>query len=366
VRTAADPLARYHAVCALALGGDPQAALDVHLPITELPVHLRWRLRSWQADAQESLGHTQDAAHLYAEAAHLSAGLNRATMLQEQAALELQLGNAEGAKRALDQARPLYPPAVTQDDDALNLATWHYLRAQAMLNLGRPEAAQDAIREADRLEREHGDPSYGVALVRGQVLTHLGQTEAALTAFQDALTLAAPQDRPYANHELGVALLDLDRPVDAREKLEAALHERDYPFQPEVLADLAECDYRLGRLAEAQAGAEAAMAQGAVVPASLVLGSVALDYFQLDEALEHYERVIREAAPETRDWILAHQMAADIMAQQGFPNPSAAYAHAQQALALTPESDDWHATLQDYVTRTQALIGTQGGGRTLN
>lgn len=366
VHAAADPLARYHAVCALALGGDPQAALDVHLPITELPVHLRWRLRSWQADAQESLGHTQDAAHLYAEAAHLSAGLNRATMLQEQAALELQLGNAEGAKRALDQARPLYPTAVTQDDDALNLATWHYLRAQAMLNLGRPEAAQDAIREADRLEREHGDPSYGVALVRGQVLTHLGQTEAALTAFQDALTLAAPQDRPYANHELGVALLDLDRPVDAREKLEAALHERDYPFQPEVLADLAECDYRLGRLAEAQAGAEAAMAQGAVVPASLVLGSVALDYFQLDEALEHYERVIREAAPETRDWILAHQMAADIMAQQGFPNPSAAYAHAQQALALTPESDDWHATLQDYVTRTQALIGTQGGGRTLN
>ena len=66
------------------------------------------------------------------------------------------------------------------------------------------------IREAARLEAQHGDPSYGVALVRGQVLTHLGQQEQALVAFQTALNLATEADRPYANHELGVALLDLD------------------------------------------------------------------------------------------------------------------------------------------------------------
>ena len=75
-----------------------------------------------------------------------------------------------------------------------------------------------------------------------------------------------------------MALLDLDRPVEARERLEAVLHDPEYPYLPEVLADMAECDYRLGRLQEAQQTAEQALAQGAVIPASLVLGSVALDY----------------------------------------------------------------------------------------
>ena len=32
-------------------------------------------------------------------------------------------------------------------------------------------------------------------------------------------------------------MLDLDRPVDAREKLEAVLADPEYPYQPEVLAD---------------------------------------------------------------------------------------------------------------------------------
>ncbi|GBF06821.1 TPR repeat protein [Deinococcus aerius] len=362
-REAADPLARYHAIAALALAEQPQAALDIHLPVAELPEHLRWRLRSWQADSEEQLGHLQEAAHLYAEAAHHAGGLNRAIMLQEGAALLLQLGQPQEAGAALDQARPLY--TGHDPEEGLNLATWHYLQAQALLNLGKPEEALSSIREADRLERAHGDPSYGVALVWGQVMTHLGQHEEALRHFERALTLATDADRPYALHELGVALLDLDRPVEARERLEAVLQEPDYPYAPEVLADLAECDYRLGRLQEAQTAAEQALAQGAVVPASLVLGSVALDYYHLDEALDHYERVVREAAPHSRDWITGHQMAADVMAQQGFRDPAAAYAHAQQALEYTPESDDWYGTLQDYLTKAQALMGEKSG-RMLN
>ncbi|MGM9322598.1 tetratricopeptide repeat protein [Deinococcus aquaticus] len=371
VRDAADPLARFHAMCALALAEKPQEALDLHIPIADLPVHLRWRLRSWEADAHEQLGQTTEAVNLYAEAAHHAEGLNRAVMLQEQAALLLQEGQSEAANAALNQARPLYPAHPPQDDLeelSLNLATWHYLRAQTLLNLGQPDTAHDMIREAARLEAQYGDPSYGVALVRGQVLTHLGQQEQAITAFETALALATETDRPYANHELGVALLDLDRPVEAREKLEAVLNEPEYPYLPEVLADVAECDYRLGRLQEAQLAAEQALAQGAVVPASLVLGSVALDYFQLDEALEHYQRVIREAAPDSRDWIAAHQMATDVMAQQGFPDPAAAYAHAQQALTQTPESDDWHGTLIEHMRRAEALMAEKGGsgGRMLN
>lgn len=363
VREAADPLARVHAFSALALSGQPQEALDIELPVAELPEHLRWRLRSWQADAQETLGQTQDAAYLYAEAAHLTSGLNRAVMLQEQAALMLNLGKAAEADQILELARPLY--TGRDPEEGLNLATWHYLHAQTQLQLGQAEQAMTDIQEAGRLEGLGGEKSYGVALVRGQVLTQQGQQERALQAFEEALQLAGEADRPYANHELGVALLDLDRPVEARERLEAVLADHSYPYQPEVLADLAECDYRLGRLAEAQQGAEQALAQGAVVPASMVLGSVAMEYYHLDEALEHYERVVREAAPESRDWIVGHQMAADVMAQQGFQNPALAYAHAQQALAHTPESDDWHVTLQEHLRKAEELLGASGG-RMLN
>ncbi|GGI81199.1 tetratricopeptide repeat protein [Deinococcus wulumuqiensis] len=363
-----DPLVRYHALCALALSARPQEALDVALPAAELPPHLRWRLRSWQADAHEALGQSTEAALLYAEAAHLASGLNRAVMLQEQAALLLQQGDFENARQVLERARTLYAgprPGTDPNEEGLNLATWHYLMAQVRLNLGQPEAAQEDIREAARLEGLYGDPSYGVALVQGQVLSHLGRLEDALAAFEQALARAADPDRPYANHELGVALLDLDRPLEAREKLEEVLLVPDYPFHPEVLADIAECDYRLGRLPEAQLEAEQALAQGAVVPASVVLGNVALDYYHLDDALDHYERVVREAAHGTRDWVVGHQMAADVMAQQGFPDPAAAYAHAQQALEHTPESDDWHVTLRDHLSRAQALMG-RSAGRTLN
>ncbi|MDV6373127.1 tetratricopeptide repeat protein [Deinococcus arenicola] len=373
VREATDPLARFHAICALSLLEEPQAALDVHLASGELPPHLRWRLRSWQADCQEGLGHTEDAINLYAEAAHLAAGLDRAVMLQEQAALLIQNGQPEEAKKVLDSARMLYnavqrTPAANPaqiEDEGMTLATWHYLRAQALLQLDQPEAAFEMIREADRLERQHGASGYVVALLRGQILSHMGQQEEAIASFEAALKLAEDGDRPFANHELGVVLLDMDRPVEARDRLEVVLNEPDYPYLPEVLADIAECDYRLGRMPEAQLAAEQALAQGAVIPASLVLGSVALDYFQLDDALEHYERVVREAAPDSRDWITGHQMAADVMAQQGFPNPAAAIAHAQQALDHTPESDDWHGTLQDLLAKAQAMLGQQDG-RMLN
>ncbi len=363
-RHALDALTRYHASCALNLSGQPDQALQVAPPSPELPVHLRWRLRSFQADAEEQLGHTDDALALYGEAAHLAQGVNKAVMWQEQAALLLQQGRIEETGAALAQARPLYRRPLPEED-SLHLASWHYLQAQVEMHKDDLDAALASIQEAATLEASQGDPSYGVALVWGQILTSRGQAEEALPLFEQALTRAEDEDRPYALHELGVALLDLDRPVDAREKLETVLNVADYPFLAEVLADVAECDYRLGRLQEAQHEAEQALAQGATIPASLVLGSVALDYYHLDDALEHYQRVTREAAPGSRDWITGHQMAADVMAQQGFPDPAAAYAHAQQALEHTDSSDDWHSTLQDHLGKAQAMMSA-GRSRTLN
>ena len=368
-RHALSALARYHATCALSLAGKPGEALSVAPPAPELPPHLRWRLRSWQADAEEQLGHSEDALALYGEAAHLASGINRAVMLQEQAALMLQQGLVQEAGAALTQARALYsasgPGLSVAEEDTLHLASWHYLQAQVQMQSGELDAARASIQEADRLETSQNEPSYGVALVWGQILSSSGQPEAALPHFEQALALAEQDDRPYAQHELGVALLDLDRPVEARERLETVLTAAEYPFLAEVLADVAECDYRLGRLSEAQQEAEQALSLGATVPASLVLGSVALDYYHLGEALEHYERVVSEAAPQSRDWVTGHQMAADVMAQQGFPDPAAALAHVRQALEHTEVSDDWFGTLQDHLTKAEALLGAERG-RTLN
>ncbi|ADV66623.1 tetratricopeptide repeat protein [Deinococcus maricopensis] len=358
------PLARYHALAALALTHQPERALDVEVSAAELPAHLRWRLRSWQADCEEQLGRAEQAAHLYAEAAHAATGMNRAIMFQDAAALHLQAGQHEQAGTLLGRARLEYRGA---EGEALHLAGWHHLDAQVKLARGDLQAALTGISEASRLERANGDPSYGVELVWGQTLTQSNRHEEALAHFTEALRLASAEDRPYALHELGVTYLDLDRPLEAMEALQQVLAHDEYPYAPEVLADLAECEYRLGRLAEAEANAQQAYAQGATVPASIVLGNIAMDYYHLPDALEHYERVVREAAPGSRDWTLGHQMAADVMAQQGFPDPAAAYAHAQQALEHLDPSDEWHTTLREHAQKAEErLQDQQGRGRTLN
>ncbi len=362
------PLARYHSVCALSLQGRYPEIAAIAPAIADLPQHLRWRLRQWQARAEEAQDNLPAATHLYADAAHLTHGINRAAMLQEEAALYFQQGQFEVSKSRLAQAKALYPKMLLAGDEEgnLGLATWHYLQAQVDLATDELDSALHNIEQAAQLEQRHVDPSYGVALVWGQILSTRGQTEEALTQFQRALSIASAEDQPYAHHELGVAFLDLDRPLEAREHLEAALQTPHYPFGAEVLADLAESDYRLGHLKEAQEEAENALQQGASVPARLVLGSIAMEYYHLDEALEHYQRVAQEAAPASRDWLTAHQMAADILAQQGYPDAAAAYAHAQQALEHTDPSDDWHATLEDHLQKAGALIGKEVDGRTLN
>ncbi|WP_261663161.1 tetratricopeptide repeat protein [Deinococcus sp. Marseille-Q6407] len=365
-RHAADPLARFHALSALVLSGRLSEAAELELDPAELPAHLSWRAAALLAEAHDGLGDSQRAAELFAQAAAGTSGPDRAVMLQESAALLLAQGRLDEARTALQDARPIYSSAQPSDpQEALNLSTWHYLQAQLELALGAADQALSEIEAAAQLERRHGDASYGVALVQGQALNTLGRTEEALSAFGRAVELAQGSDRPYAQHELAVALLDLDRPLEAQEALEVVAREPDYPFQAEVQADLAECDYRLGQLAQAQAGAEQALRQGAVVPASLVLGNVALEYYHLDDALAHFERVIGASPEGSRDWLIGHQMTADILAQQGFREPAQVYAHAQQALEHTPEGDEWQATLQAHRDRAAELM--QGGsGRVLN
>ncbi|WP_231885347.1 hypothetical protein [Deinococcus radiodurans] len=74
--------------------------------------------------------------------------------------------------------------------------------AQVRLNLGQPEAAQDDIREAARLEGSPA-PELRRGARAGAGAKSPGTTRRALEAFGQALARATDPDRPYANHELG-------------------------------------------------------------------------------------------------------------------------------------------------------------------
>ncbi|MBB6099606.1 tetratricopeptide (TPR) repeat protein [Deinobacterium chartae] len=363
LQAVSDTPARFHAACALLnLGALPEAlgALE-KLDWQSLDPYLRWRYFSWLGGALEQSNRLEDAATAYGRAADLAPGVQRASMLQEQAAVLLSLEQASVASELLDRAWLLY----YGNEDAYHLANWHYLKAQALLALGRPEEAAAQITTADDLEGSIEESSYGVQLVYGQTLMALGQPAEAAERFARAVRLASSVDRPYALHELGVAHLDADAPVEAREALLQALQDDEYPFLAEVYADLAEAEYRLGRLAEAEASATYALNQGATVAASLILGAVAFDYYHLGEALEHYTRVAEHAAPGSREWITAQQMLADVLAQDGFRDPARILEHAQAALEHTDAQDEWYTTLQGYVDRAMELLRAPGK-RTLN
>lgn len=350
-----DVLVRFHTMCVLQQLGQSEAALAVPLLTIELPAHLRWRVYSWQAEAQEHLGHTEKAINLYAKAAHCSFGLHQIAMWQEQAALLLGLGRWSESEEILQKVKLLY--AESKNEEKIYLAAWYYLSAQNKLHLGDLEEAYQHIMEAEWLERAYGQPSYNVFFIKAHILVRMDEQLEAIRMFEQAKQLATEEDLPFVNHELGVLLLDLDRPIEALERLEQALRHSHYPYFPEVQADTAECLYRMSQVTQARQLAEQAFENGAEVAASLILANIAMDYYNLEEALEHYTHILDQVTPGQRDWILAHQMSADILAQQDFNNPTAIIDHAKQALSYIPESDDWHTTLLDYIEKAQLLLG---------
>jgi tetratricopeptide (TPR) repeat protein len=362
-------LARYHGAAALTLLYFEDAVALWHtLPLEGLSPHLHWRRQAWLGNAYENVGQLEDAQQAFAQAAEMAPPNQQGSMLSEQAALCLALERFDMATTLLDQVKLLndgYQERFLEELDPMSWVQWHYLKAQAEMGLGRLEGALSQITLADQLEKAQGEGSYGVALVFGQILMILGQPEGAILHFNDAVESATPGDLPFALHELGVAYLDTDAVLEAREQLERVLQHHEYPFIPEVHADIAECEYRMGRLPEAQALAEQALSMGAIVTANLVLGAIDMDYYHLDAALEHYGKALESSAPGSREFTLAHQMLADVLAQQGFTQPERILQHAKSALENIQANDEWHHTLQNYVQKAQ-LILEGGRGRMLN
>ncbi|MER3479683.1 MAG: Tfp pilus assembly protein PilF [Meiothermus sp.] len=359
-----DPQAQYHQAQALLYLGLPEEALTILERLLQedgaLPDFLAWRAHALLGKAYERLGQPGEAALAYREAAHGAVGLERYWNLLDAAAMFVEAGAGEEALEVLAEAgENLSDPALEDPEDA---ATRAYLEARAHLLLGNPNRALEAIAQALELEKQGAEPAHGTPLVQGQALMQLGQYEAAIQAFREAAARAEDTDRTYALHELGVASLEGGHVAEAETYLREVVRDPDYGYLGEAWGDLAETLYRQSRYDEARQAALQAIALEARPAGHLILGHLAYDLLNLEEALEHYEIAAQEAPEGSRDWVSANEMVVDVLAQMGFVRPQEIVARAEALMPLLAESDDWRDTLQGYIERARAMLG----GRTLN
>jgi tetratricopeptide (TPR) repeat protein len=365
-----DANTRFYAATALATLGESVEALAALPAASDLPVYLAWRALGTRGGALEDMGLQREALAAYEEAAALTSGSDRAALLLDAAAMFLELEDAFAALSRLKEAERLVANQQGDGDGesegALERASRLYLEARAHLMLDNPSLARERAELARRLETEAGEAGYGTTLVHAQALAALAQWPEALSAFSEAVKLAPASDQAYALHELAVAQMDADFPEEARESLQRALADGRYPFVGEVYADLAEVEYRLGRFDESAAAAHQALGLGAIIPASLMLANIAYEYYRLDEAMGHYERVVEEASEASREWVVAHEMIADVLVQMGWQQPERILHHAKIALPHLEPADEWAVTLAGYIQRAEQMLQDGSGSKLLN
>jgi tetratricopeptide (TPR) repeat protein len=353
--------ARFHAGAALVTLGQAEQALEcLNFEFQELPEFLRWRAFSWRGGAFEDLQRWREASNTYATAASMTTANDRAALLMDQAAMLLECDEPHEALEVLEATKVAY----LSEEPALEAASRLHLEARAHLALENPGVAAERAEAARQLELDAGEPSYGTALVHGQALAQLGEWSAALLAFRAAVERAGPADKSFAQHEMGVAQMDAGELDGARETLLVAARDEEYIYLAEVFADLAEVEYRRGDFDAAEGLAKIALERGATVPASLILANVAYEYFRLDEALGHYCKVLELAPEASRDWVIAHEMIADTLVQDGWRDPQEILEHSQLALPHLEPSDEWVVTLGGYIEKAHELLKDKP--RTLN
>jgi len=144
--------------------------------------------------------------------------------------------------------------------------------------------------------------------------------------------------------------------VEAEGYLRELLREEDYPYLGQALADLAEALYRQGRYGEAEAAAREAVRLGAEASGELILGHIAYDLMQLEEALAHYRLAAERAEEGSREWVGAQEMVVDTLAQLGYRSPEEILARAEAVLPHVHPADEWHGTLLAYRERAETLL----------
>lgn len=358
----------YHAASALLLVGDSEWALD-HLRRAHslsLPAYLAWRVWSLAGVALEQLGDFELAAGSIRQALSLAP----AGELQELERLALadcllELGDLQAAARELAVVRH---DQLQRPEDRL-FRLWLLARSEQLLgNPGLALSHYQAALELHLKERPDvgGTPfdQYGLTLSTAQLFTDLGDYANALHNYRTALKLADASQVSLVRHEYAVALIEADQAEEAAAELRLVTADTDYEWQPEALAELADLAFRQGDNAGAEHLARQALEYRPVAAAYLCLGSVAFEYWRLEEAVDWFGKAADAAAAGDPAWLAAQQLLADAYAQMGPDNADRLYLHAQTALKYTDSRNDWYLPLRRHVETARRSLA--GGGRLVN
>ncbi|MFA7461213.1 MAG: hypothetical protein WCY60_09465, partial [Trueperaceae bacterium] len=160
------------------------------------------------------------------------------------------------------------------------------------------------------------------------------------------------------------AMIESDRLEQAEHLLSEVVTDPSYSYRGEALADLADVYLRRGDLDGAANLAQQALELGATAPACITLGSVAFEYFRLEEATSWYEQAASASQPGDPFWVAAQQMLADVYSQMGHEYAPRLLQHAKAALDYTEPGSEWYIPLKQYVDDAKLRLG--GFERVLN
>jgi Tfp pilus assembly protein PilF len=203
-----------------------------------------------QADAHRHLAETlwhrgaaEPAMRQMAEALRLEP--NDAALVVRAGEMSLALGDHSAALSHAERAIQL---------DARLAGAWA-LRGRVFSRHGQPDRAMADLQRALELAPHNPEALLDVALMYRQ----RGETARALTTLHYLLDSYAPGEEPQIALQLeGMTLLDLGRPQRAAESLQLAA--RRGPPHADVFYQLAQAEIRSGRLPEASAAAQQALA----------------------------------------------------------------------------------------------------------
>ena len=346
-----DPVAAYHAASALWLAGAGRSARTrlAALRPAMLPAYLRWRLASLRGHVLAEAGAFEEAADAFELAHGMATPLERDPVAVHWAAALLELGRFE---RAHDLLERLDRSRLEEDDRGWALE----LLGRADLELGNPGRALERFDAAeDHVPR--GERRFSLHQARAQTLARMGRHAEAAACLGGAIGDAPVEDRTFALHEHAVALLEADQLDAAESVFQEVMVDPDYPHHAEATADLAEIRLRKGDLPAARETATQALELGAVGAACLTLGTVAYEYFDLDEAIVWLERTVSATTAGDPTWVAAHQLLADVHAQRGPEAAELLLLHARQALDHTEPGSEWIGPLQGHVDRARRWLG---------
>ncbi len=354
-----DATASYHAAAALfAVDAAKSAARRLSaLDDAGLPTYLEWRRWSLIGQCSEVLGEWEEAAAAFTASAAQAPELERDAERLSLAGALVELFRTE---EALEQLAAIDDELLPPQERAVH----RYLLGRAHLDLDNPNLALEHLREAALIDDELGGPTYSVAFATAQALTAAGRSAEATLAFDRALASVPAEHRAFTQHEAAYALIECDRLTEAETLLGEVVTDPSYSHRGDALADLADVRLRRGELDSAHALAQEALELGATAPACITLGSVAFEYYRLEDAAAWYEQALSASQPGDPFWVAAQQMLADVYSQMGEEYAARVLLHARAALEHTEVGSEWYLPLKQYVDDARSHLG--GFERVLN